>query len=431
MNKKLLYIISLCVIILVPLTTNTMSFIYQQGYFKIYNYFNPIYLFLVAVPVLIFLYINTLLKKQKKFTKIDILFIALAFVGIIVCVNAYDFKTSLLGSTIRYEGYITLLCYYLLFINWAKLGDIEDAKKWYKIIIMVSIVNVLYSLLQVYTDYEFIIRMKNATYASGLCRHNNFFGSLMAVALSMVSCKILTEKKDLFKNLILLFLFAVGLINCQSTGPVLAYFVTMLFMIIFLIIKKNLNWKRFAIIVLIPIIIFFMILFVNKVIFKNNSCELCDFKANVIDNGGHDRVQIWTKTFSVVKEYPLLGVGYDNLAYLYPNGYKGIKVTPNGIEMDKNLKYYGTYYLVDNAHNVYLNTHVSSGMIGLILYLGLCLITFIRGCQTKDKIYFILFAGFVAYSSQAFVNINTIEVAPIYYILIGLILNYNQKIKEH
>lgn len=427
MYKKTLYIVSICLLVLIPLETNISSLLYYRGYFNIYKYLNPMFIFVLAILVLIYIYIANLLK-MKKWNKLDILFLLLAFIGIVVCIFAYDFKTSLLGSNNRHEGFITLFSYYLLFINWAKQGEKEDAIKWYKIIIYVAFFNALYSLLQTYTNYDFIVRMRNTNYASGFCGHNNFFGTLMTVALSMVSCKILSNNKSLsFKDLFLLLLFIVGLINCQSTGPVIAYFVTMLFMIIFLLIKKTLNWKILIAIIVIPVIIFFLVLIINKYVFHNQDCELCNFKANVIDNGGHDRDKIWKKTFSVVKKYPIIGVGYDNLAYLYPNGYKGVQVTPKGVIIDESIRQTKTYYLVDNAHNVYLNVLVSSGVIGLCIYLVLCFVTFIKGIKTDDRIYYIIFSGFVAYSVQAFVNINTILVAPIYYILIGIILSDNKK----
>ena len=82
--------------------------------------------------------------------------------------------------------------------------------------------------------------------------------------------------------------------------------------------------------------------------------------------------------------------------------------------------------IADNAHNVYLHTLVSSGLIGFIPYILLCLLTFIKGLKTKDNLVMLLFGGFVAYSIQAFGNINVLQVAPIYYVIIGLILSIKQ-----
>ena len=62
----------------------------------------------------------------------------------------------------------------------------------------------------------------------------------------------------------------------------------------------------------------------------------------------------------------------------------------------------------------------------MIPYLILCLLTFIRGLKTKDNLVILLLGGFVAYSIQAFANISVLQVAPIYYVIIGLILSIDQ-----
>ena len=83
--------------------------------------------------------------------------------------------------------------------------------------------------------------------------------------------------------------------------------------------------------------------------------------------------------------------------------------------------------IYDNAHNIYLHTLVSTGLLGLIPYLILCLLTFIKGLKLKDKNGILLFSGFVAYSIQGFANISVIQVAPIYYLIIGLILSIKEE----
>ena len=317
----------------------------------------------------------------------------------------------------------------MLLVNWKKEGNTKDLKFWYKFIIYIAIFNVAYSLLQVYTDYDFVVRTSLKMTASGFCGHNNFFGSLVVTALSLVSCKFLCFKERTIKNLLVIIFLIIGLINSQSSGPVLAYIITMIFMIILLIIKKSLSLKHFTILVVIPMFILSSIVLVNKFVFKSEVCELCDVKANVIDNEGNNRLSIWKRTFWVVEENPIIGVGYDNLAYVYPNPYQNVKVEPSGITIT-NRKPNQKYYLVDNAHNVYLQTLVSSGIFGLLQYLMLCILTFVKGIRSNKKIIFTLISGFIAYSIQASFNINVISVTPIYYLIIGLILSDKKILDE-
>ena len=144
-----------------------------------------------------------------------------------------------------------------------------------------------------------------------------------------------------------------------------------------------------------------------------------------IDNGGNGRLEIWKNSLGIVKDNLFIGVGFDNFYLVYPNPEisGGISLSLTNDEIKKDYEY---YYIVDNAHNVYLHTLISNGILGLIPYLLLCLLTFIKGLKSKDKLVFILLGGFVAYSIQAFANISVVQVAPIYYIIIGLILSIKE-----
>ena len=140
---------------------------------------------------------------------------------------------------------------------------------------------------------------------------------------------------------------------------------------------------------------------------------------NDISNG---RIDIWKSSLKIVKDNALNGVGYDNFHLAY---YKGVNFSEvYFVSSDGQMKSYPKYAeIVDNAHNVYLHTLVSTGLLGLIPYLFLCLFTFIRGVKSKENLVIMLLGGFIAYSIQAFANINVLQVAPMYYIIMGLILS--------
>ena len=134
----------------------------------------------------------------------------------------------------------------------------------------------------------------------------------------------------------------------------------------------------------------------------------------------------------MIKDNFIVGIGFDNFYLKYPNPKmeSGIKLTITDI-LSSNSQPKVIYNVVDNAHNIYLHTLVSNGIIGLVPYLLLCLLTFIKGLKSKDELTFILLSGFVVYSIQAFANISVIQVAPIYYIIIGFILSMDNLKKEN
>ena len=151
-------------------------------------------------------------------------------------------------------------------------------------------------------------------------------------------------------------------------------------------------------------------------------------EANIYDKAttlGSGRMEIWEKSLELAIKNPIVGVGYDNLYLAYYEGKNLSEVIFTSVDGQIVAKRKYNEY-VDNAHNVYLHTWVTSGLIGLIPYLILCLYTFIRGLKTKENLVILLLGGFVAYSVQAFANINVLQVAPIYYVIIGLILSIKE-----
>ncbi|NNJ32988.1 O-antigen ligase family protein [Lacrimispora defluvii] len=78
--------------------------------------------------------------------------------------------------------------------------------------------------------------------------------------------------------------------------------------------------------------------------------------------------------------------------------------------------------LFDSAHNEYLHTLITVGILGLTFYVS-ALITFIKNCfDVKYKNTYILAIAFgvICYSVQAFVNLNIPIVTPILWLLLGM-----------
>lgn len=89
------------------------------------------------------------------------------------------------------------------------------------------------------------------------------------------------------------------------------------------------NWPRHY-----PLKIITDIRKTNNIFFKRDSP--CD-----------SRFLIWIAGLNSLLKHPVLGIGQDNFESLMPKGNK---------------------YVVDNAHNIFLETAISSGLLGLLLY---------------------------------------------------------------
>ena len=179
--------------------------------------------------------------------------------------------------------------------------------------------------------------------------------------------------------------------------------------------------KNILTLLIVLVVTYISIFLINKNLYKSDRCEMCDIKETV-NNGGNGRLDIWKKSIDIVKDNFIFGVGFDNFYLAYPNPKieSGVSfMITNGV-IEEEVK---SYYVVDNAHNIYLHILVSNGVLGLIPYLILCLLTFIKGLKQNSKLIFLLLSGFIAYSIQGFANISVIHVAPIYFVIIGLILS--------
>lgn len=413
LNKKnILYAVTFCMLFFVQFTTIFANYLVKYHIIQKVLDINPIIPMYICVPIMIFIYIYDIFKNKRKLDIYDYIFYALFISGVVCTIFAIEPKMAFTGSIYRHEGLVSVISYYLLFINWKVNGKKEDIKKIINMILFIGVINALYGLLQLYTKYTWILRFfGDSRMAVGFCGHPNFFGSLMVTCLGIVTCYLLTEKFTL-KNIILYALFLISLVNCHSSGPIFTFVIMTVFLIIFYLIKKRLPIKKLIIIGFIIIIIpaiYFATMYVNKNSYNNNRCELCDIK-KTFETGGTGRLKIWKNTLDVVEDNWLVGVGYDNLHKAYSQNQN-------------------SYRIVDNAHNVYLHTLVTTGILGFIPYMLLLLLTFIKGLKSKNKYMLALFSAFIAYSIQAVTNISVIYVAPVYYVIIGLILSIDEKEK--
>ncbi len=418
-TKKVLTIFTLCILLVIPFI-RILSF-YLQYYNVINNYdsINIAIILYISIPFLLYTYIYNIIK-TKKLNYYDYIFFVFILIGILVCMFSINKNISIFGKNYRHGGFLTLFTYFLLVVNWIRYGNKQDISKFIKLLIIISVINSVYALFQIYTPFSFIIRYGlDINMACGILGNPNFFGSYIVTVLSIVTYEYLIENK---KNISLIILFFISLVNCQSTGPFLTYI--LVYVLILILCLKKINVKKYLILLLILIVTCVMTLSLNYLLTDvlkliNNStfrCEICDIKKNRIDNG---RFDIWKNTLKIVKKRPILGVGYDNLYLAYPNKSKESVVFSITNSSVKKKDSRGAV-IVDNAHNMYLNSLVSSGILGVIPFLILLAITFFKGLKQRNKV--LLFA-FVAFSIQGFANINMLTTTPIYFIIIGFILS--------
>lgn len=430
--KKLNYWLVLFVLVLNPL----VFLIFQN--LKAVDLKIPIYYYEILyllIPIEMFIYAYKIVKKEIKFNYYDLIVFLIILLLMIVTNNSIDMDTSVWGAYNRNEGFLSILCYYMLFLN-SKSLDKKEVSTVIKVLFGVGVVQFIYSLLQVFVRFPGIpvFSLGEVNYmAMGFVGNPNFLGSycIMLLGLSLMLYFIKEEKKYFFLSLI----FFINLILAQSTGPFFAFIILFIFMLIFMKVKKIINWKKVGLIFISFILTFVIVsngveiyckkVFNDKIVssytikgdllstfnlFGISSGDSDEDKVT-IDNYGSGRITIWKNALKIVPNYFWLGSGIDTFGYVYS------KHSP------------GLYY--DKAHNEYLQILVTEGIFSLVLYLGLLLVLFIDGVKSNNKLVWVLLMAFVGYALQAFLNISVNTVAPIYFIIIGMMagLISHEKVK--
>lgn len=127
-----------------------------------------------------------------------------------------------------------------------------------------------------------------------------------------------------------------------------------------------------------------------------------------------NRMIIWKYCFEMIGDYPFVGVGPENL-----------KAITNFYDTPEELKIY------DRAHNEYINLMICEGIPAVTVYIIFLFVIFIPGVRDWKKkengyVYLSLFLAFFAYIAQAFFNISTIQVAPYFWVICGLLAGENR-----
>ena len=393
--------------------------------FELVNLTVPFYYYEILyflIPLEIVIYVYKIIKKEIKLNYYDIIVFLILILLMIVTNNSIDIDTSIWGDYKRNEGFLSILCYYLLFLN-SKSLDEKQINIVIKTFFGVGIIQFLYCMLQVFFRFPGLqlFSLNGVNYmAMGFQGNPNFLGSycIMLLGLALMLYLVKGERK----YFVLSIIFFINLILAQSTGPFFAFIILFIFMIIFMKIKGIIDWKKIVIVCASFILTFIIVsngveLYCKKV-FNDNIVSSYTIKGDIlntlnlfgvskgnneenitIEDYGSGRITIWKNALKVVPKYFWLGSGIDTFGYVY--------------QKDSNVYY-------DKAHNEYLQILVTEGIFTLISYLSLLLLLFIDGVKSNNKLIWVLMMAFIGYALQAFLNISVNTVAPTFYIIMGM-----------
>lgn len=145
---------------------------------------------------------------------------------------------------------------------------------------------------------------------------------------------------------------------------------------------------------------------------------------------GSARGYIWSRTLPLILKKPILGYGPDNFAIYFPqNDFIG-----------KYRNYEGRMWeIVDKPHNLYIQIAVSTGIPSLIAFLLLILMYLVSSVKMffsneyNDNMSIIgvgIFVAIMGYLGAGFFNDSVISVAPVFWVLLGMGINTNLKLRS-
>lgn len=317
--------------------------------------------FLIAIP-------KNLIWKKNILTTLIIIYGGIVLVSDLLGINV---RNSILGSGYRLQGFITLCSGILLYLSVNKVKSADFIKKTKTVILASAFLICLFSIWQgisFYLLHDFTIPNYQGRIV-GTIGNPNSLGGYLAVVLSLLLFgKYAGYKKIIFGLMILSVIFLT-----QSRGAILAAALSTLVYAV-LYIRKLAVWKKILAVV-VGIIFLIFIAQINR-----NS---------IWDNRG----LIWNEGVQAVINRPILGYGQENFDLIFPKERK---------------------MLVDSAHNIFLETAVSSGLLGLVTFLSIVVFALKKGDLSIRM-------SLLAFLISAQFNPLSISQIALFWLLLGII----------
>ena len=385
---------------------------------------------LLEYNVIVFLVILFEKRYKKNWTHLGILFIAIF--AIISTVFAFDRKIALNGCPGRFEGLYSVL-YYLSVMLLSTFVSNKYKKVLVNCILICGAIQAGYAVCQcfnwlhvkqygkaikVYDEMVHATVFKTQPWILGLTNNPNFFGTYMLLCLSYAMGLFIDSKKFIkgfiYCLLIALFMFALLASNTASAAVGLIF--ALAFIIVY-VIKNKMFIKLLVIFSILSSTTLLAFVQGKTTLLKDvttigtEATEIA--KGNLDDSYGTKRMYIWKRTVEIIPKHLWHGVGVDS----FHKAFDGKALTRKA--ETKTILY-------DKAHNEYLQILITEGIFALISYVclyGFVTICGLRRCFKFKEVYLVL--PVIGYLVQAFFNISVIEVAPMFWMALGLCCGRN------
>ena len=340
------------------------------------------------------LIILLLLIKQKtleKSTESKLLFVYLTLV-LIASLAAFKPVLALTGIAERagrFEGFITLFFYGILFI--AAKNHLQVKRKNVMFFLTVQSIVAFYAILQFYEIDPLVTYLNYEVGTYSTIGNQNFLGSFCVTLLILSSGLFLMDKKP--------------------TTLLIAAIAVILVLSLALMFKKRFIGAYFTLLFSFYAVFLFMnYTNQNHLVGRAKSIE---YQITVeSETAGSGRVQIWYMSKEAILANPLFGTGPENLKeYFFQSNNERFNIYAKR-----------TGKTVDKAHSEVLHIMAVSGIPAALVYLSFLIVIYWKNRKfiLHHNSTTILAFAVSTYLVQALFNISVIAVAPLFWILLGV-----------
>jgi O-antigen ligase len=350
------------------LSVFTPLILYSQ-FLSMFN-FSKVIVFRSIVEIILILYILLILDNPKYRPKWNALLIAVTFfmaVYVLTSVTGVNFYRSFWGTLERMEGVFTFLHFWLFFLILVSIfKNKEDWLKLLRLAIVAGFLSILFAYGQYFKLGDFFVGWQHGSRIIGTVGNAALFAGYLIFILFLAICFLFrrdTSKKARIFYIIVLVLGIPALFLTAVRGSIISFLVGIFLLGIFnLINSKNLKIKQGTI-----IFIGLLLILVSIFWFSRNQSWVQEnqYLKRITDisletRTIQTRLSTWKSAWQGWQERFLLGWGPENFNLLFAKCFNPI-----------HYQGFGSEVVWDRAHNVFLNTGATMGLVGLLAYFGI------------------------------------------------------------
>lgn len=361
--------------------------------------------------------------------------------SVLATFHSVNVPLSVFGLPGEYGGVVPTIGYAVLFVWTVYRVHPNQYVPLMRTLVFASIIPTLYGILQ---HIHHVPGIPCVSRSFSLFCNADFYGTYMAlVMLLTITLLAMESRRRAFGYLLLLVVQCVGILFSSTRSAWLGGIVGGILFITVVLASRPQFWKRFslAIVVLFGTFVALNHLSHNQV--ASRASTIVSNAKQVVTSQNRNYVAssrwyIWKESVPLVRSHPLLGTGPDTFEQVFQPPQSGAKKYLDGQP-------------IANANNAYVQVAVTSGIPTLLVNVAFYLIVLrravratraamaqrsinsIRGLnrtrgtepsqsQSKNLILTTgLLAAVVSYLIQAFFNMDVITVAPMFWVVLGLL----------